>query len=144
MQEKAICGHSVDYSSSDDSFCLQIKMQQNQASLKKFLAPTHLIINLDYRLQSHCSSMHINQPDWQPWHWPTYLPPHEYALAHPPKVTVLAHTASAWHMVTNQSRVELWWEISSSFLLLEMYISRRPYHQYIHSIHSVQLVQFTT
>ena len=49
----------------------------------------------------YCSSMHINQPNWQPWHWPTYLPPYEYTLAHLPKVTALAHTASAWH--DNQS-----------------------------------------
>ena len=47
--------------------------------------------------QEICSSMHINQPNWQPWHWPTYLLPYEYALAHLPKVTVLACTAAAWH-----------------------------------------------
>ena len=52
-QEKAICGHSEDYSSSGDSFCLQIKVQHMQASLKKIPTPTHLITNLAYRLQPH-------------------------------------------------------------------------------------------
>ena len=34
VQEKTICGHSKEYSSSDVSFCLQIKVQHTQASLK--------------------------------------------------------------------------------------------------------------
>ena len=33
-QERAICSYSEDYRSSDDSFCLQIKVQHTQASLK--------------------------------------------------------------------------------------------------------------
>ena len=52
-QEKAICGHSEDYSSSDNSLCLQIQVQHTQASLKKIPTPTHLITNLAYRLQPH-------------------------------------------------------------------------------------------
>ena len=52
-QEKAICGHSEDYSSSDDSFCLEIQVQYTQASTKMFPTPTHHITNLAYRLQPH-------------------------------------------------------------------------------------------
>ena len=52
-QEKAICRHSEDYSSSDDSFCLQIKVQHTQASSKKIPTLHHLITNLAYRLQPH-------------------------------------------------------------------------------------------
>ena len=48
-QERPICGHSEDYSSSDDSFCLQIKVQHTQASLKKMPTPVHLITNLANR-----------------------------------------------------------------------------------------------
>ena len=55
VQDRAICSHSEDYSSSDDSFCLQIKVQHTQASLKKIPTPTHLITNLAYRLQPHHS-----------------------------------------------------------------------------------------
>ena len=53
VQERAICGHSEDYSSSDDSFCLQIKVQCKQAILKKIPTPTHLITTLAYRLKPH-------------------------------------------------------------------------------------------
>ena len=52
-QKKAICRHSEHYSSSDDSFCLQIKVQHTQASLKKIPTPTHVITNLTYTLQPH-------------------------------------------------------------------------------------------
>ena len=52
-QERAICSHSESYSSGDDSFYLQIKMQCTQASLKKVPTPTHLIPNLAYRLKLH-------------------------------------------------------------------------------------------
>ena len=41
------------YSSSDDSFCLQIKVQHTQASLKMIPTPAHLITNLAYRLKPH-------------------------------------------------------------------------------------------
>ena len=53
VQERAIYSHSEDYSSSDDFFCLQIKMQCTQASLKKITTPMHLIANLTYRLKPH-------------------------------------------------------------------------------------------
>ena len=52
-QEKATCRHYEDYSSSDDSFCLQTKVQHTQASLKKIPIPIHLITNLAYRMQPH-------------------------------------------------------------------------------------------
>ena len=52
-QERAIYSQSQDYSSSDDSSCLQIKVQCTQASLKKIPTPTHLITNLAYRLKAH-------------------------------------------------------------------------------------------
>ena len=52
-QERVICSHPEDYSSSDDYFCLQIKVQHTQASLKKIPTPTHLITNLVYRLKLH-------------------------------------------------------------------------------------------
>ena len=51
MQERVICGHSEGYSSSNDSLCLQIKVQCTQASLKKIPTTTHLITNLAYRLK---------------------------------------------------------------------------------------------
>ena len=51
--ERAICDHSEGYSSSDDSFCLQFKVQCTQTSLKKIPTPTHLITNLAYRLKPH-------------------------------------------------------------------------------------------
>ena len=43
--DKSICGHSEDYSSSDESFCLQVKIQHTQAECKKILTPSHLITN---------------------------------------------------------------------------------------------------
>ena len=49
----AIYGQSEDFSSSDDSFCLQIKVQCIQANLQKIPQPSHLITNLAYRLKSH-------------------------------------------------------------------------------------------
>ena len=52
MHENAICSQSED-SSSDDSFCLQLKVQHTQASLKKVPTPSHLITNIAYRLKPH-------------------------------------------------------------------------------------------
>ena len=53
VQEKAICSHSADYSSSDNSFCLQIQVQCIQVSSKKCSTSTHLITNFAYRLKPH-------------------------------------------------------------------------------------------
>ena len=40
-------------SSSDESFCLQVKIQQSQAEGKKIPKPFHLITNLAYKLKPH-------------------------------------------------------------------------------------------
>ena len=50
---KSIYGHSEDFSSSDESFCLQVKMQCTQAEGKKIPTLSHLIINLAYKLKPH-------------------------------------------------------------------------------------------
>ena len=52
-KESVICSQSEDYSSIEDSFCLQIKVQHTQANLQKIPKPAHLITNLAYRLKSH-------------------------------------------------------------------------------------------
>ena len=51
--DKSICSHSEDCSSSDESFCLQVKIQQSQAEDKKIPTPSHLITNLAYKLKPH-------------------------------------------------------------------------------------------
>ena len=50
---KSICGHPEDCSSNDDSFCLQVKIQQSQAEGRKIPTPSHLITNLAYKLKPH-------------------------------------------------------------------------------------------
>ena len=45
--------HKSDESSSENSFCLQLKIQHNQASIKNIPSPVHLITNLAYRLKPH-------------------------------------------------------------------------------------------
>ena len=52
MQEDSICGSYGDSTSSDESFCLQVKIQCAQAN-SKILTPLHLITNLAYRLKPH-------------------------------------------------------------------------------------------
>ena len=49
--EKSICSHPEDLSSSNDSFCLQVKIQHSQVDCKKIPTPSHLITNLAYRLK---------------------------------------------------------------------------------------------
>ena len=51
--DKSICSHSEDCSSSEESFCLQVKIQQSQAEGKKIPTPSHLITNLTYKLKPH-------------------------------------------------------------------------------------------
>ena len=51
--DKSLCGHPEDCSSSDDSFCLQVKLQQSQAEGKKIPTPSHLTTNLAYKLKPH-------------------------------------------------------------------------------------------
>ena len=50
---KSVCNHSEDCSSSDESFCLQVKIQQSKAEGKKIPTPSHLITNLAYKLKPH-------------------------------------------------------------------------------------------
>ena len=52
VQEDSICGQSSDLTSSDESFCLQVKIQHTQANTK-FSTPLHLITNFAYRLKPH-------------------------------------------------------------------------------------------
>ena len=49
--DKSICGHPEGCSSSDDSICLQVKIQWSQAESKKIPTPSHLITNLAYKLK---------------------------------------------------------------------------------------------
>ena len=51
--DKSVCGHSEDCSFSDESFCLQMKIQCSQAEGKRIPTPSHLITNLAYKLKSH-------------------------------------------------------------------------------------------
>ena len=46
---KSICGHSDDFSSSNESFSLQVNIQHTQAACKKIPTPSHLITNLAYK-----------------------------------------------------------------------------------------------
>ena len=52
MQEDSIWSHSSNLTSSDESFCLQVKIQCRQANTK-FPTPNHGITNLAYRLKQH-------------------------------------------------------------------------------------------
>ena len=53
VKETEVCGQSEDYSSSNDSFCSQMKVQHTQANIQKIPKPAHLVTNLAYRLKSH-------------------------------------------------------------------------------------------
>ena len=53
VQGSASYDHSDDDSTSEDSFCLQIKIKQKQAKEQRVPKATHLITNLAYRLQTH-------------------------------------------------------------------------------------------
>ena len=44
--------------SSDESFCLQVKIQQSQAEGRKIPTPSHLITNLAYKLKPHQTRSH--------------------------------------------------------------------------------------
>ena len=52
MQEVSICSQSSDLTSSNGSFCLQVKIQCTQANTK-IPTPHHVITNLAYRLKPH-------------------------------------------------------------------------------------------
>ena len=50
---KSICSHPEDISSSNDSFCLQVKIKCTQSDCKKIPTQSHFITNLAYRLKPH-------------------------------------------------------------------------------------------
>ena len=52
IKEDSICGHSEDFTSSDESFCLQVQKQCTQANTK-ISTPHHLITNLEYGFKPH-------------------------------------------------------------------------------------------
>ena len=52
ISDKSIYGHSEDFSSKDESFCLQVKIQCTQAECK-IPSPYYLITNLAYKLEPH-------------------------------------------------------------------------------------------
>ena len=52
MQEDSICCQSNDLTSSNESFCLQVKIQCRQGNTK-IPIPHHLITNPTYRLKPH-------------------------------------------------------------------------------------------
>ena len=51
--DSVIYSQSEDDSSSEDSFCLQVKVKCTQGNLQRMSRPTHLITNLAYRLNPH-------------------------------------------------------------------------------------------
>ena len=52
-KESARCDHSEEDNTSEDSFCLQVKIKCTQADRQKVPRPIHLITNLAYRLKPH-------------------------------------------------------------------------------------------
>ena len=52
-KESGISSQSDEDSSSEVSFCLQVKIKQNKADRQKIPRPIHLITNLAYRLRPH-------------------------------------------------------------------------------------------
>ena len=53
VKESAVCGQSEEDSTSEDSFCLQVKIKCTQADSQKIPRPIHLITNLAFRLKPH-------------------------------------------------------------------------------------------
>ena len=53
MKGSASYDHSDKESTSEDSFCLQVKIKCKQDKEQKVQRPTHLITNLAYRLKPH-------------------------------------------------------------------------------------------
>ena len=52
VQDQSISGQSED-SNSDDSFCLQLRIQHTQAGVKHIPTPAYMIANLAYCLKAH-------------------------------------------------------------------------------------------
>ena len=59
--DKSICTHPEDRSSSNESFCLQVKIQWSQAEGKKISTPSHLITNLAYKLKTTPDKKPVSQ-----------------------------------------------------------------------------------
>ena len=57
-QDNSICGQSGDLASSDESFCLQVQVQNIQVD-NNFPTPHHLITNLEYGLKPHHKSQFL-------------------------------------------------------------------------------------
>ena len=51
-EDNSICGQSGNLMSSNESFCLQVKIQYPQVDTK-FPTPHHLMTNLEYRIKPH-------------------------------------------------------------------------------------------
>ena len=51
-QDNSLCSHSSDSSSSDESFCLKMKVQAIQANTN-VPAPKHLFTNLEFKVRLH-------------------------------------------------------------------------------------------
>ena len=59
-KDSAICNQTEDDSSSEDAFCLQVKVKHTQANLQRIPRPTHLITNLAYRLKpQHTRNLYL-------------------------------------------------------------------------------------
>ena len=56
--DKSICSHSEDCSSSDESFYLQVMIQQSQAECKKITQPPHFITKFAYKLKPNQTRNH--------------------------------------------------------------------------------------
>ena len=50
--QDALCSQSEEYSSEEDSFCLQLQVQSTH-SKTNYIAPQHLVTNLEYKLKPH-------------------------------------------------------------------------------------------
>ena len=53
MKGSASYDHLDEESTTEDSFCLQVKIKHKQDKEQKVPRPTHLITNLAYRLKAH-------------------------------------------------------------------------------------------
>ena len=62
--DKSMCGNSENCSSSNESFCLQSKIQQSQAECKKILTLSYLITILAYKLNYIWQETNILGQDW--------------------------------------------------------------------------------
>ena len=51
--------YQSDVSSSEDSFCLQVKIQQKQDDVQTVPKPMHLITNIAYQLKHHTRNQYL-------------------------------------------------------------------------------------